>query len=83
MMFKVPEFLDVWKINETTLGVVFDVRKNEIEMICKDTITGRTYFTTERINQSRDDYIKYETFNRYYEYIGKSKIIDKVFEEKK
>ena len=81
-MFKIPEFLDVWKINETTVGVIFDIRNNEIEMICKDTITGETYFTSERINQSKDSYIRYETFNRYSEYIGKSKILDKVFEVK-
>lgn len=81
-MFKIPEFLDVWKINETISGVVIKIENDEIELICRDKITGKVFYKNELLLDSDDDNIKFKLFNENYKFIGKSELIDIVFNVK-
>lgn len=81
-MIKKPEFLDIWKINSSTDGVVVNVNEDEINLFCKDSITKKTYFMIEKLIKTKDDEIKYKIFNDSYKFIGKSKLIDILFEVK-
>lgn len=79
-MYKIPEFLDIWKINETTNGVITDIREDRIRLLCKDNITGKVYFKNEKLIETDDKISKYKIFNENYEFISKSKLIEKIFE---
>jgi hypothetical protein len=79
-MFKVPEFLDIWKINEITNGVIIDINDDRIRLLCKDKITGKIYFKNEKLIKTDDNIYKYKLFNENYEFISKSKLIETIFE---
>lgn len=79
-MYKIPEFLDIWKINETTNGVVIDINDDEIKLLCKDKITKKVYIINEALIESDDKLTKYKIFNDNYEFISKSKLIETIFE---
>ena len=80
MMFRIPEFLDIWKINETTNGVIIDIQDDKIKLLCKDKITEKIYFIDEKLIKNDDKKIKYKIFNENYEFISKSKLIETIFE---
>lgn len=79
-MYRVPEFLDIWKINETVNGVVIDINDDEIKLLCKDKITKKVYIINEALIESDDKLTKYKIFNDNYEFISKSKLIETIFE---
>lgn len=79
-MFRIPEFLDIWKINETTNGVIIDIQDDKIKLLCKDKITEKIYFIDEKLIKNDDKKIKYKIFNENYEFISKSKLIETIFE---
>lgn len=79
-MFRIPEFLDIWKINETTNGVIIDIQDDKIRLLCKDKITEKIYFIDEKLIKNDDKKIKYKIFNENYEFISKSKLIETIFE---
>ena len=82
-MIKKPEFGDIWKINNSVNGIIFNVEEDYVQMICKDTITGKIFFYNETLMKGKDNLDKYMIFNNNYEYLGKSKLIDMLFEVKK
>ena len=79
-MYRVPEFLDIWKINETVDGVVIDINDDEIKLLCKDKITKKVYIINETLIESDDKLTKYKIFNDNYKFISKSKLIETIFE---
>jgi len=81
-MCKIPEFLDIWKINPTTLGVVLEVDDDYVKLLCKDKITNKVYYHTEMLIDTEDKIGKFTIFNKNYEFVSKSKLIDMLFESK-
>lgn len=81
-MNKIPEFLDIWEINQTTNGVVIEVNDEYVKLLCKDTITNKIFYYNVTLIDTEDKIGKYMIFNKNYKFISKSKLIDLLFEEK-
>lgn len=76
----IPSLGDIWKINNSTNGFVINVNDEVIELICKDSITKKVFVFKEKLIKSKDINERFSLFCKHYEYKGKSKIIDLLFE---